>query len=212
MLDRVSLKLLSPVISGVARTLNRAGFKANHLTVLALVLGLSSAALIAMQAYWFALALLLLSRFCDALDGAIARLNHPTDLGAYLDIVCDFIFYASIPLAFAWANPFQNALAAATLLAAFIGTGVCFLTFAIFAQKRGLSNDTSSATAQQNSKGYYAKGFYYLGGLTEGTETILVFCAMLIWPAWFSFLAMVFAALCAITVATRIKAAIQILR
>lgn len=201
MLDKYSLQLLKPVIGAVATKLNQAGVTANQLTVLALLLGLCSAVCIALHAYWSALALLLLSRFCDALDGAVARLNQPTDLGAYMDIVFDFLFYASIPLAFAWADPARNGLAAATLLAAFIGTGASFLTFAMFAQKNGLTTNPLPD-----------KGFYFVGGLTEGTETIVAFCAMLIWPAWFSLLAFVFASLCAITIAQRIFEAIRTLR
>ena len=53
----------------------------------------------------------------------MARLTAPTDRGAFLDITLDFLFYASIPLAFAVADPAANALPAAVLLAAFIGTG-----------------------------------------------------------------------------------------
>lgn len=58
-----------------------------------------------------------LSRLCDALDGAVARQGQPTDAGGFLDITLDFLFYASIPLAFAVADPGANALAAAVLLA-----------------------------------------------------------------------------------------------
>jgi phosphatidylglycerophosphate synthase len=55
------------------------------------------------------LALLLASRLMDGLDGAVARLTAPTDRGAFLDITLDFLFYASIPLAFALADPAANA-------------------------------------------------------------------------------------------------------
>jgi hypothetical protein len=62
---------------------------------------------------------------------------QPTDRGAFLDITLDFLFYASIPLAFALADPAANALPAAVLLAAFIGTGSSFLAFAVLAERRG---------------------------------------------------------------------------
>jgi hypothetical protein len=35
----------------------------------------------------------------------VARLTTPTDRGAFLDITLDFLFYASVPLAFALADP-----------------------------------------------------------------------------------------------------------
>jgi phosphatidylglycerophosphate synthase len=156
-------------------------------------LGLAAALAIARQAFVPALLLLLLNRLADGLDGPVARRAGATDRGAFLDITADFIFYASIPLAFAVADPAAHALAAATLLAAFIGTGTSFLAFAVLAQRRGLS-----------SAAYADKGFYYLGGLTEGTETVACFVAMCLWPQHFAPLAYVFAALCGVTLLARL--------
>ena len=148
---------------------------------------------IAFHAYFAAAVLILASRLCDALDGAVARATQPTDAGGFLDITLDFLFYAGIVLAFAIADPLARALPAAVLLAAFIGTCSSFLAFAALTAKRGIS-----------SMQYPGKSFYFLGGLTEGTETLIVFIAMCIWPEWFAELAYGFAALCTITIATRI--------
>jgi phosphatidylglycerophosphate synthase len=148
---------------------------------------------IALSAYIVGAALILVSRLCDALDGAVARQSQATDAGGYLDITLDFLFYASIPLAFAWADPLANALPAAVLLAAFIGTGSSFLAFAALATKRGLT-----------SMDQPYKSFYFIGGLTEATETLIVFIAMCLWPQWFPELAYGFALLCGITILTRV--------
>ena len=86
-----------------------------------------------------------------------------------------------------------NALPATVLLASFIGTGSSFLAFAIVAAQRGL---TSTALPD--------KSFYFLGGLTEATETLAAFVAMCLWPSWFPQIAYGFAALCALTTALRI--------
>ncbi|MGB0583999.1 MAG: CDP-alcohol phosphatidyltransferase family protein, partial [Candidatus Puniceispirillaceae bacterium] len=43
--------------------------------------------------------------------------------------------------------------------------------------------------------------------LTEGTETILLFIAMLVWPDYFSVMAIIFGILCWVTTCTRIYAA-----
>jgi phosphatidylglycerophosphate synthase len=137
--------------------------------------------------------LILFSRIFDGIDGTVARLTQTSDQGGFLDISLDFLFYAAIPLAFAFANPVVNALPAATLLAAFIGTGSTFLAFAAFAEKRGM-----------HSSNLPDKSFYFLGGLTEATETIAIFVAMCVWPQHFAWLAYGFAALCCITIATRI--------
>jgi len=146
----------------------------------------------------WALFFILLNRLFDGLDGTVARLTEPTDRGGFLDIVLDFLFYSSIPLGFAIASPDSNALAAATLIYAFIGTGCSFLAFAIIAAKR-----------EMDSTDYPDKGFYYLGGLTEATETIAVFALMCLFPSWFYMLAYGFAALCFLTTFLRIRAGME---
>jgi phosphatidylglycerophosphate synthase len=193
MLDRFTVALLRPPVLALARVLARTGISANSITLLAFALGLGAALSIARQAYLGGAALILLSRLGDALDGALARQTQATDAGGFLDIALDFVFYASIPLAFAMALPERNALPAAALLAAFMGTSSSFLAFAAIAAKRGLA-----------SLDWPDKSIYFLGGLTEATETLAVFCAMCLWPQHFASLAYGFAALCAITTATRI--------
>lgn len=201
MFDRTALALLKPGIERGARVLVRVGVGADAVTLAGFALGIGAAVAIAYGAFLAGLALLLLSRLCDGLDGAVARQTRPTDRGAFLDIALDFLFYASMPLAFAIVDPVANALAAAALLAAFIGTGSSFLAFAVFAQKRGLKNEA-----------YPSKGLYYLGGLTEATETIVCFAAMCLWPSLFAPLAYGFAALCALTIATRLIGGWRVLR
>ena len=193
MFDRSANQMMAPSIQRLARQTRRLGLSANQLTLLGFLLGMAAAFLIAFEAYLVGAAFILLSRLLDALDGAVARLTQATDAGGFLDIALDFVFYASIPLAFAISDPPRNALPAAVLLAAFIGTGSSFLAFAVMAAKRGLRN-----LATPN------KSFYFLGGLTEASETLLCFMAMCVWPGLFIELAYGFAALCAITTATRI--------
>jgi phosphatidylglycerophosphate synthase len=193
MLDRFATPLLRTPLQAMARLLVRAGVGANAVTLAGFGVGLVAAILIANSAYAAGAIALLTSRLLDGLDGAVARETQPTDAGGFLDISLDFLFYASIPLAFAVAEPTTNALPAAALLAAFIGTGSSFLAFATLAAKRGMDN-----------LAYPDKSFYFLGGLTEATETLAFFVAMCLWPAHFATLAYLFAALCAVTTATRI--------
>ena len=176
-----------------ARTLVRLGVGADAISFAGFAIGMAAATAIAFQHFLPGLALLMLSRLMDGLDGAVARATRPTDRGGFLDITLDFLFYAAIPLAFAIADPAANALPAAVLLAAFIGTGSSFLAFAIVAEKRRLQ-----------SVAFPDKSFYFLGGLTEATETIAAFAAMCLWPGHFALIAYAFAALCAITIALRI--------
>ncbi len=195
MLDRAALSLLRPALAAAARVLQRAGVRADQVTLLGFALGVGAAVAIGWRQFGIGLALMLAGRACDGLDGTLARLDAPTDRGGFLDITLDFLFYASVPLAFAWADPAANALAAASLLAAFIGTATTFLAFAALAAQRGLKSVI-----------HPHKGIYYLGGLTEGTETLLCFVLMCLWPDRFALFAWIFAALCALTIVARLLA------
>jgi phosphatidylglycerophosphate synthase len=193
MLDRHITPLIKPAVDALARQLVKTGLKADHVSLIAFFVGIAAAVLIACHAYLAGATLILLSRLCDALDGAVARQTQATDAGGFLDISLDFLFYASIPLAFAVANPLANALPAAVLLAAFMGTGSSFLAFAALAAKRDLT-----------SIDYPHKSFYFLGGLAEATETLVFFIAVCLWPQHFAVFAYLFAIVCCVTIATRI--------
>ncbi|VFS26707.1 Inner membrane protein YnjF [Serratia liquefaciens] len=151
--------------------------------------------------YGAALAAILLNRLLDGLDGALARRRGLTDAGGFLDIALDFLFYALVPFGFILADPLNNALAGGWLLFAFIGTGSSFLAFAALATRHQIANP-----------GYAHKSLYYLGGLTEGTETILLFVLGCLFPAHFAWLAWLFGALCWLTTATRICSGYQTLK
>lgn len=200
MLDRALLELTRPVTDRLARRLVTSGVRADWVTAVGAVCGLGAG--IAVACGWYLLALLLgaLRSVCDGLDGAIARATRTTGRGAFLDAVADFLFYAAVPLGFAIADPGVNALPAAFLLACFLGTGASFLAFAVQAERRGLTNTRLPQ-----------KGFYYLGGLTEGSETLACFGLMCVWPSAFPVLATVFGGLCLITVGARVRYGIRAL-
>lgn len=193
MLDRYAARLIKPAVQATGKALARIGVTANQLTFAGFLIGMVAAFSIARSAWLAGFIAIVASRFCDALDGSVARQGMATDRGGFLDIALDFLFYASIPLAFAFADPARNALAAATLLAAFVGTASSFLAFAVFAAKRG-----------RHSTAYPDKSFYFLGGLTEATETLALFAAMCLWPAHFPLLAFGFSLACVVTIATRL--------
>ncbi len=193
MLDRAAVTLIKPAIDRLAAVLAQMGMGANLLTLTGFGIGMAAAALIATQHFLLAVVAILISRLCDGLDGAIARRSRTTDAGGFLDIALDFVFYAAIPLAFAVADPQRNALAAALLLAAFCGTMSSFLAFAAIAAKRKMDN-----------LAWPDKSLYFLGGLTEATETLTCFVAMCLWPQHFAVIATVYAGMCLITTVTRI--------
>ncbi len=195
MIDRYALAILKPYTDALAKQAIARGYGADQVSLAGFAIGVLAALLIALGLPTLAVLPLLVNRAFDGIDGAMARLSSATDRGAFIDIGLDFLFYAAIPLGFALADPGANALAGAVLLAAFLGTGTSFLAYAVIAEKRGMK-----------SEAYPTKSFYYLGGLTEGAETIVAFLAMCWWPQYFSGIAYVYAALCLVTTVTRLLA------
>lgn len=201
MLDRYLVPRLKPHLHSLAVQVKRCGVTADRLTVTGFVLGIACVISIAFTHYALALIFLFLNRLADGLDGELARLDTPSDAGGYLDITLDFIFYALFPLGFALADPLHNALPAAVLIASFVGTGASFLAFATQAQKRSIENPD-----------FAYKSLYYLNGLAEGTETILCFALMCLFPWHFPIIAWGFAVICMITAINRIYFGYQTLR
>ena len=199
MLDTVTRPLINRPLNSAGRLLARRGVTANTVTIAGLLIGLLAAVAIATHYFVAAFALIVANRIADGVDGAVARAGTPTDRGGYLDIVVDYVFYGSVPLAFAIADPAQNALPAAALLAGFCLTCASFLTFATIAAKRGLETEAHGR-----------KSFFYSTGLVEGTETIAFFLLMTALPAWFPALAWIFAALCVLTAIQRSALAMKL--
>ena len=140
MFDRAILDRSRKLQQSLASELLKRNIGANHVTVAGFFVGMLALPSLVLDLPILALFFILLNRLLDGLDGTLARMTTPTDKGGFLDIVLDFLFYSSIPLGFALANPEQNALAAAVLIYAFIGTGCSFLAFAVIAAKKQMSS------------------------------------------------------------------------
>ena len=200
MLDGWARRRLDPLLDRLAARLAAAGATPNAITVGACAVDLLAAAAIAAQWYLVGLALLLISRLGDGLDGAVASITGKTDLGGFLDIVLDFVFYGAIPLGFVLADPAANAVAGAALIFSFYVNGGSFLAYAVMAEKRGLKTEERGE-----------KSLFFTTGLAEATETIAFFVAFCLFPAWFSVLAGIFAVLCLYTATSRILLAARAL-
>ncbi|BCH35218.1 membrane protein [Mesorhizobium sp. L-8-10] len=201
MLDGWARRKLDPMLDVVAGRLADAGVSANAITVVACLVGLAAAAAIASGLFVSGLLLLLLSRLGDGLDGAVAKRRGKTDLGGYLDIVLDFVFYGAVPLGFALADPAANALAASGLLFSFYVNGSSFLAYAVMAEKRKMTSEARGP-----------KSLFFTTGLAEATETILVFALCCLFPSWFAWFAWAFAALTLYTALSRIVLAVKTFR
>jgi len=195
MLDAKLRPYIDPPLNAMGRRLASAGITANQITVAGMVIGIAGAIAIFYQTYIVALILILAGRILDGLDGAVARASQNSDFGGYLDILCDFVFYVSVPLAFGFSIPAYLPFAMA-LIAAFTLTGISFLAYAIMAEKRG-------EVTQAHGK----KSFFYNSGMAEGTETIICFVLMCIFPLYFNLIAVIYTVMCVITVIQRTAAA-----
>lgn len=197
MFDAKIRPLIDPPLNRFGAFCARRGISADAVTLIGLMFGMAAAGIIALG--WpgpWALLPLLLGRLCDGLDGAVARATQKTDFGGYFDIFCDFIFYGAVPLAYIIRDPSANGVAGAFLLFSFYINAASFLGYAIMAEKLKM---TTSAQGQ--------KSLYYAAGLLEGTETIVFFVILALWPEHFIPAAWIFGTLCAITAVIRVAAA-----
>ena len=204
MFDTKIRSVIDKYLDAIAAPLAKMGIQAKQVTLTGFGIGLVALPLIALHFYTAALFCILINRLFDGLDGSIARQTRVTHSGAYLDIVLDFIFYSSVVFAFALAQP-ENAIYAALLILSFTGTGSSFLTFAIFAEKLNINSDCLVHSSNLD------KSFHYLGGLAEGTETIVVLSLMCLFPEYFWALALGFSLICFLATILRIRNSVVLL-
>jgi phosphatidylglycerophosphate synthase len=167
-----------------------------QITVAAFCAGLLCALTAATQNYWAALALWLLNRILDGLDGEVARLSDKqSDWGGYIDIMCDFVIYALVPFALAWSLKSPLALfAVAFLLITFYINAGSWLYLSALLEKRQRINRETSLTS-----------IVFPTGLIEGTETVIFYCLFLLLPGLAPYLMFLMAFLVIITIFQRLS-------
>ena len=136
MLDAKVTPYIKPMLRPLVSWLDKQNVTPNQITVAGFCLGLLAMPFIILGVWSGAFACICLNRVCDGIDGELARYqSSSSSAGGFLDICLDFLFYASVPLAFGMANPQEWGVPALVLIASFIGTGSSFLAFAIAAEK-----------------------------------------------------------------------------
>lgn len=195
MLDSWIRPLIDPPLNAIGKGLVRAGVAANQVTIAGAVIGIAAGFAIGYRYYLLGLALALLSRVLDGLDGAVARATKQSDFGGYLDIISDFAFYVAVPAGFGFAAS-ANLPFAMILIASFTLTGISFLAYAVMAAKHG-----------RETEAHGKKSFFYNTGLAEGSETIIAFVLMCVLPNHFAIIAVIYSGMCLITVIQRTIAA-----
>ena len=199
MLDAPLRARLGPPLDSAARRLANAGLTAGAVTAAGLAAGIGACVAAALAAWPLALALWLLNRALDGLDGAVARASGgATDLGGFLDFLADFVVYGGFVVGVAIALP-DARVACTVLLAAYLLNNVALLSFASLVEKRRLAFGDE-------------RSLRLTPGLTEATETTIAYVAFCLLPRHADVVAWVFAAMVAFTIAQRLRLAVTTLR
>jgi phosphatidylglycerophosphate synthase len=172
--DDVLRALKDRLLAPVARALGSA-CPPGAVSLLALATGIVAAWLAAERSYAWALAAWLLNRVLDGLDGTLARVQgRASDLGGYLDILCDFAVYALLPIGIvAGAAPPDGWRALSILLASFYLNAASWMYLAAVLERRGRRVAASGKTT----------AVVMPAGLIAGTETIVFYSLFLLLPA-----------------------------
>ena len=200
MLDRPVRRVIDPWLERPARRLAHWRVSPNTITVVGFALGMGGCVAIALGKPLVGLGFILANRLADGLDGCVARHRGTTDLGGFLDIVLDFVFYGGVPFSFALADR-ELLLPASFLIYSFMGTTGSFLAYAVISAKRGVTADAEGK-----------KSFFYSVGLMEGTETVIFFVLFCLFPQHFAVLAWTFGTLCWLTILIRVATGIAVFR
>ena len=200
MIDARINKILKPILNAFAKKLLKLNVSPNVLTFIGFFFGICCFYFIINQMFIYGAIFLLVNRFFDGLDGALARLIGETDLGAFYDIISDFLFYSLFPISFILID-LKNSYSICFLLLSFVATQTTFLASAWIVEK----NKLLISDVQK-------KSFFYTGGITEGFETILCFMLMLFFNEHINYIAYIFGFLCWITFFTRILFIRKLLR
>ncbi|WAB82971.1 CDP-alcohol phosphatidyltransferase family protein [Microcella daejeonensis] len=209
MLDRRARALLARPVDLITRAVDRPGITPDGLTLAGLGLGLASALAAGLQLWALALVLWLVSRVVDGVDGALARrrradgrLSSDSQAGGFLDITADFVVYGATVVGVAvgatagFGAPWWPFL---LVLLVYYVNGTAFLAFSSIAERTGRRIDDGRSLS-------------FLGGLAEGTETIIVHALWLILPFWAWQIALVWVVVVGISATQRMVAGYRALR
>lgn len=208
MLDAPVRRVLERPLDRTASVLDRAWVTPDRLSLAGLALALASAVLAALALWPAALAAWLVSRVLDGLDGPLARRRGGgTEAGGFLDITADFAAYGAgvvgvalgatgaldggAPPAWEWAGFL------AVLLAYYVN-GAAFLAFSSAAERLERLGQGRRARLDDG------RTFSFIGGLAEGTETIVVHSLWLLVPGAAPVVAWVWAGVVGVSAVQRV--------
>lgn len=199
MLDARLRPVVAPPLAAAGRRLHARGVTADQLTAVGFAVGVGAVVAVAVAAWLPALVLWLANRILDGLDGAVARLEGLTRWGGFVDIVSDFAVYGGFVVGVAVAVP-DARLACVALLGAYYVNGAALLAFDAAAERSGAAHRSDGRSLR------------FLGGLAEGTETIVVHSLFCLLPVFAGPIAWTFAAMVAVTAVWRVVDGVAALR
>lgn len=215
MFDAPLRRRLDNPLRVVAGTVDGPMMTPDRLTILGLLTGLGSAGCAAAQLWWLSLALWVVSRALDGLDGPLARRRAAgtprvaageepvaSEAGGFLDITCDFIVYGAAVVGVAVGATAGHDAAwwpFLLVLLAYYVNGTAFLAFSSIAERTGRQRDDGRSLS-------------FLGGLAEGTETIAVHAVWLLVPQHAAAIAVGWAAVVAVSATQRVVSGYRDLR
>ncbi len=183
-------------VTAVAAALVRAGASAQTLVISGFVAGLAAALAIATHFSLIGLALLALNGLLALLAAAVARLTKVTAQGSFLATVFEFTVAASVPFAFALADP-SRALAAVFLVFGFLVCGSASLSHKVFAAGAMIAADRPGSLSIHGLGAAAGRGVIFLG-----------FAVACLKQDWFSLIAYVLGTLSFAAAGTWVAAAI----
>lgn len=191
MLDSTIRSKIKDPLDELGARLSARGASPTVITLLGLALGLMCCAAIATEHWTSALLLWLGNRAADGLDGPVARngTHGPSDFGGFADILADFAIYAGVVVAVGYAIP-DARMAALAVLCMYYLNGSAFLAWSSLAEKRDRSSGERSLE--------------FPTGLAEGTETIVAYIVLLLFPGGATSILWVWAAIVGVTVLQRV--------
>ena len=136
----------------------------------------------------------------DGLDGAYARhTNQTSDFGGYFDIIVDFTIYGLIPLGVTAAHPEYKAWVA-----------LVYLEITFFVNSAGLFFLSALIEKNSNAKKAYGNKAEMTSlkmppALVEGTESLILFGLIVLFPEHQFYLYVIFATGVTITIVQRLQ-------
>ncbi len=173
-LDRILRPVKDRLIAPIAGSLG-SRIHPTTITVAAAAIGIGASLMAWQGRYGWAFALWVANRVTDGLDGAVARATgRQSDFGGYLDMLLDVVVYGAIPVGFALGRASTSlSIAVMALLAVFYLNITSWLYLAALIEKR----------ADHGTSARGSTSIPMPSGVVEGTETIVAYAIMLLWPA-----------------------------